>query len=582
LKEFKLRHRTLKLGLAAATVVAAVLPLALVVPSAYADYAPNKGDVVGVGSDTIQYGIDFLADGNAYGDTGYNQLGNKYKVVDIDATADANARLAYGVDGGQTGQSSCTPGTGSGSGTGNQTSPNSGAPCVLNPTVVLRAGLQPVLRPNGSGAGFNALVQDVTAGHNSASSEVINFARSSSSETGSNPSSSIPTIDQLQIATDTLPMITSGVSTNAVPLTALQLNYIYTAPASGCITWNDPEITGVYLEGASLTASSKAVTFPSSDPQQPTSANDGWAVEVNGAVVDGENGSPETVSSAGTGTITLSDALPSSFSTSTSDNVGLVNPSASGDKIIPLIPQVGSGTRKYFLQQIGLSSNTSYVPACALVSEENDPTAIFDVAGTPADAIEPMSQGRLDLYRGVSNTGASGGLPSGGYFLDPSCAYLVGSAVCETSGSANGSLGTPKAVSPNVVTITASTGTSVTGTTGPVGLGVYSASGYTSGLFDPTRPLFLLFRNSDIASTTAWQPGTTENWLNTLFYDPCPAGANNCITVGSGANAATYGPDGAPYIDSAEGQTLLEDAGITPTIPEICTELTGTDTAGSC
>ena len=53
-----MRHRTLKLGLVAATALSTTLPL-LATPSAYADYAPSNGDVVGVGSDTLQYVIDF-------------------------------------------------------------------------------------------------------------------------------------------------------------------------------------------------------------------------------------------------------------------------------------------------------------------------------------------------------------------------------------------------------------------------------------------------------------------------------------------------------------------------------------------
>ena len=71
--------------------LAAALPL-LATPSAFADYAPSKGDVVGVGADTLQYTVDFLADGDAYGDTGYNQLGNKNKLISFDATGDANAQ----------------------------------------------------------------------------------------------------------------------------------------------------------------------------------------------------------------------------------------------------------------------------------------------------------------------------------------------------------------------------------------------------------------------------------------------------------------------------------------------------------
>ena len=107
------------LGLVAVAALAAVMPFVASQP-AFADYAPSKGDVVGVGSDTLQYLIDFLADGDAYADTGYNTIGNHNKLINFDATADASARLAYGVDGGQPGQpSTCTPGTGSTKGTVN-------------------------------------------------------------------------------------------------------------------------------------------------------------------------------------------------------------------------------------------------------------------------------------------------------------------------------------------------------------------------------------------------------------------------------------------------------------------------------
>ena len=46
----------------------------------------------------------------------------------------------------------------------------------------------------------------------------------------------------------------------------------------------------------------------------------------------------------------------------------------------------------------------------------------------------------------------------------------------------------------------------------------------SGALFDPTRTLYLYFRNTDIASTTPWQPGTTQNWLNALFYNPSGVG----------------------------------------------------------
>src|SRR5579862_2062248 len=165
-----MRHRTLKLGLVAATALAAALPLLASQP-AFADYAPNSSDVVGVGSDTLQYMLDFTADGFAASGGGYNGLGNKYKLDNIDATADANARLAYG-SGGAAGATvgsttgECAPGTGSNAGTGTATSPHTGnLPCVLNPTVVLRQGTDPVQRPNGGGAGLVALQNDINAGN---------------------------------------------------------------------------------------------------------------------------------------------------------------------------------------------------------------------------------------------------------------------------------------------------------------------------------------------------------------------------------------------------------------------------------
>jgi hypothetical protein len=551
-----LRQRTLKFGLAAATVAAAVLPLALAIQPAGADYAPNSGDVVGVGSDTLQYMLDFLADGDAYGDQGYNtQLHNKYKLVNIDATADANARLAYGVDGGQSAQTTCSPGTGSTNGTGNQTATNPGVPCVLNPTVVLRAGLQPVQRPNGSGAGVKALVQDMVAGNNTPASEVINYARASAIQEQNSAGTSYtgPTLpngqilDQLSAATDTLPMLKAATS-NAVPLSATQLEYIYEQNTGSCITWNNPQISGVWLESA-VTNSTTTVSFPGGDPQQPTSANDGWVVQGSGIPTG------DTVASVGTDSITLTTAATSS----NTESIGLVNPSASSRAIIPIIPQVGSGTRSFFLSEIGLSGPGE----CPVVAEENDPTAVYDVtSGDSADAIEPMSQGRLDLYEGLSNTGGSEGLAGTGYFSDPSCPYLVGTSACGT-GSVSGGSSTyvPNAVLPAVTAIT---------TGSPAGLGAYPASGgLTSGLFDVTRTLYLYFRNSDITSTTAWQPGTTLNWLRTLFYNPCEVGQSGCITSGG----STYGSGGAPYIQQTAGQTDLEDAGVTPEATEVCTEI---------
>jgi hypothetical protein len=562
-----LRHRTLKIGLVAATLVGAALRIG--VGTAYADYSPNPGDVVGVGSDTLQYMLDFLADGDAYGHLGYNTtLHNKYKLVNIDATADANARLAYGVDGGQTGQGTCTPGTGSTSGTGNATTTNAGIPCVLNPTVVLRAGTQPVQRPNGSGAGVKALVQDIEAGHNLPATEVINYARASAVQeqtcAGSSCTYTGPTmptgehLDQLTVATDTLPILAAK-TTHAVALSASQLGLIYSQNTGNCITWSNPQISGVYMQSAVVTNSSASVTFtpPTGDSNVPTAAaNNGWVVQGAG-ITTGTTVSNVTDNS-GTYTVTLS----ANATATNTESVGLVNPNASTDTITPIIPQVGSGTRSFFLGQIGVASNA--VGTCTSVAEENDPTAINDVTiGTslsPEDSIEPISQGRLDLYEGINEAGTAGGI--GGYFLDPSCAYLVGTS--PTCGTGSISDGTDTYV-PNSVSV--SSVATLTGS--PVGLGAYTSPTLANGRFDVTRTLYLYFRNTDLTSTAGWQPGSKINWVRTLFYNPCPVGATNCVT----SNGNEYGPGGPPYIQTSAGQTLLEDAGVLSLATETCTEI---------
>src|SRR5438552_17707254 len=64
-------------------------------PSGY-DPATGKGDVVCVGSDTLQFLGNFLADGSFLGKAGFNAAGAKHdKLVSLDATGDAEARFSY-------------------------------------------------------------------------------------------------------------------------------------------------------------------------------------------------------------------------------------------------------------------------------------------------------------------------------------------------------------------------------------------------------------------------------------------------------------------------------------------------------
>jgi ABC-type phosphate transport system substrate-binding protein len=139
-----------KLGIVAVGALTAALGATI---PAHADYAPQPNDVVAVGGDTPQFDLSFGADGDTLGDQGYNSTGNINRLVTFNATADANARAAYAD-----GSTLATPN-------------------LLNPTIVLRAGTNPVQRPPSSGAALSALLADTGATHK------INFVFSASEPT---------------------------------------------------------------------------------------------------------------------------------------------------------------------------------------------------------------------------------------------------------------------------------------------------------------------------------------------------------------------------------------------------------------
>jgi len=77
--------------------------------------------------------------------------------------------------------------------------------------------------------------------------------------------------------------------------------------------------------------------------------------------------------------------------------------------------------------------------------------------------------------------------------------------------------------------------------TGPVpGGGSY----YDSAIHD-----YIIFRQSDATSSTPLQPGGTLNWVNALFSDP--------------------GNPTQAWFDTAEGQTLIDDSGVTATYDDL-------------
>jgi len=394
-----LRMSKTMVGLGTATTVVFALGLA---GTANADYAAGPSDVVGVGSDTLQYLGNFLADGDVGGDAGFNSGAPTNRLVSYDATADANARLAYA------------------NGSTNTTV------LTLNPTVVDRAGSFPVARPNGSGAGADALAAQ--AAHPTLQNDPnANFARMSS------PPSHAQEI--------------------AVPGGQMRVIQIATENLGLAVT-----ASGSHIPAAGLSAQELVAIYQCSTTH--------W-----NALAGNSTGSTNT--------------------------------------IIPLIPQSGSGTRSKFLADLQAANGGTAITlgSCVVTSEENDPTAI-GAQSSPTDAIEPMSQSRLNLWNGTSGNGGVG------YFHAP------------------------------------------TGLTGKSGLGVLLVPGAvmapltgTAGDGNPAyvdnRSLYIVFNQSH-CSDTAWQPGGTQNWAEALF--------SKC------GNASLP----TPYAATFFGQTLLSAAGATP------------------
>ena len=199
---------TLKVGVAGLGLIA--LSLGLVSPAS-ADAGAQPADVVGVGSDTVQYGADFLMDGDASGNLGYNAAGNINRSISLDATADSNGRTAYA-------QGSTVA-----------------VPVPLNPTFVLRAGQKPITRINGSGAGITAILADTGA------TESIQFVRSSrlpkASEQTAAGTAGFGSLHVYQFATDPLQMAVNSASTNApAGLSIAEIVNIYKGTYT---TWGD-------------------------------------------------------------------------------------------------------------------------------------------------------------------------------------------------------------------------------------------------------------------------------------------------------------------------------------------------------
>ena len=199
------RRTATRAGLAGLTIAMSAVLLPLIgAGTAFGDYAPQPGDVVGVGGDTPQYALEFGADGDTSGDAGFNSAGAYNRLVTFNAVADGNARNSY------------------------TNSVTTGAPSVaLNPTDVLRAGTVPVQRVQSSGAAITALLADTS------SPETINFVFSASEPTSAQQSQAASNhwgyLHVVEIGTDAVQIAVDAATTNApAGLSAADLLNIYT------------------------------------------------------------------------------------------------------------------------------------------------------------------------------------------------------------------------------------------------------------------------------------------------------------------------------------------------------------------
>lgn len=178
------------------------------------------------------------------------------------------------------------------------------------------------------------------------------------------------------------------------------------------------------------------------------------------------------------------------------------NSSGSSATIVPLIPQNGAGVRTVFLNALKAANNGTAVTLATDVRQvqQNDPTTITGLSDTDRpNAIVPFPIGRYSLLQS-------------GYFHDPNTPYSASAPAT--------------ALGVNGIQLQ-KTGTAPDG----------------SAAFAADLPYYVIFRESDLASTTPWQPGSTLNWVRELFLNP-------------------GGP--APFVNSAPGKALLTAAGVTP------------------
>jgi PBP superfamily domain len=264
----KRKTRILRLGLVGAAAV--TLPVVWA-GQAFADYAPQPNDIVGVGGDTPQFAVDFALNGDTSGDLGFDSTATVNRVVDFDATADGNARSAY--------TNSVTTGA---------------ASVALNPTDVLRAGDVPVQRVQSSGAAISALLADT------ASPETINYVFSASLPTAAQQTAAGTDgwtyLHVVQIGTDSV-QVAADTTTNApAGLSAADLVGIYkgTYTTWNAIPGNSSGSTATILPEIPPSGSSIFKTFTAALK----AANGGTAVTLGSDVKTVEQNDPTAITAS--------------------------------------------------------------------------------------------------------------------------------------------------------------------------------------------------------------------------------------------------------------------------------------------
>jgi hypothetical protein len=486
----KIRRTALRAGLAGTVALGAIVASQF---TAGADPAPSATDVVGVGSDIIQNSINFLADG-VDGYPGYNTAGNVNRLANYDATADANGRNAF-----------LDPALG-----------QVGNADLLDPTVTLQAGTSPVTRPNGGSVGLLALTFDGdTTNHfqfgsssvvanNWGSPQLIDFARTPNLPTSANQTAAKQNLGtelhSVRFAVDKQ-YVAAATTTNAPTyLSTLQLAAIYKG------YWTDwRQVPGSPHYDASWYFSEKSAGHQDPLESGVTTLGSVTFPQTGATPPSGFDGSAEPIYAEypqdGAGVLKI-------FATA------LV---AANGKQIPLAGGASFGASAFTststLASTGLATGSSTLHSV----QQNDPTTITGLAAaTKINAIVPFPEGR---YKRIQS----------GYFNTPQTGT---NQYYNPNSVTNGGLATPAK-------------TSVTGLQ-LLTPGAAHPSGYVGGspetdTFAATIPYYVVYRASD-EDAAPWQPGSTLNWVQTLFYNP-------------------GGP--APFLDSAPGQALIEHLGLT-------------------